>query len=126
MSQPLICLTLTGKTLKEDVEIIEKYREYIDVVELRADFLNDDERLRKFPAMSSVPCILTIRRRVDGGQFIEGEANRSVLLQRHFLSLIRILHAILHTLILKKISTFPVCRMRPQLMGSGSYAAYMT
>ncbi|MBP5444410.1 MAG: type I 3-dehydroquinate dehydratase [Treponema sp.] len=81
MSQPLICLTLTGKTLKEDVEIIEKYREYIDVVELRADFLNDDERLvlRKFPAMSSVPCILTIRRRVDGGQFIEGEANRSVL-----------------------------------------------
>ena len=81
MSQPLICLTLTGKTLKEDIDIINKYRNFIDVVELRADYLNDDERLviRKFPAMAGMPCILTIRRKVDGGQFLEGEANRSVL-----------------------------------------------
>ena len=81
MSQPLICLTLTGKTLKEDIDILEKYRNYIDVAELRADFLTDDERLviRKFPAMASIPCILTIRRNVDGGQFHEGEATRSVL-----------------------------------------------
>lgn len=81
MAQPLICLTLTGKTLKEDIEILEKYRNYIDVAELRADFLTDDERLeiRKFPAMAAFPCILTIRRNVDGGQFLEGEATRSVL-----------------------------------------------
>ena len=81
MAQPLICLTLTGKTLKEDIEILEKYRNYIDVAELRADFLTDDERLviRKFPAMAAFPCILTIRRKVDGGQFLEGEATRSVL-----------------------------------------------
>lgn len=81
MAQPLICLTLTGKTLKEDLEILDKYRNHIDVAELRADYLTDDERLviRKFPAMAAMPCILTIRRKIDGGQFMEGEATRSVL-----------------------------------------------
>ena len=45
MKQTQICLTLTGKTLKEDLEILEKYRPYVDMVELRGDFLQDDENL---------------------------------------------------------------------------------
>ena len=43
MAGPLICLTLTGKTLKEDVELVKKYAYCIDVVELRVDHLNEDE-----------------------------------------------------------------------------------
>ncbi len=81
MGQPLVCLTLTGKTLREDMEFIAKYRKYIDMVELRADFLDENERpfIRKFPSMAGLPCILTIRRKIDGGMFTDGEGARSVL-----------------------------------------------
>ena len=43
MSKPLICLCLTAPTVKEDLALIEKYRSYIDLVELRVDMLEDDE-----------------------------------------------------------------------------------
>lgn len=84
MGKPLICLTLTGKTLDEDLELVNKYRSFIDIVELRADFLSGDERLvaRKFPKMAGIPCILTLRRKIDGGKFIEGEAARTILFAR--------------------------------------------
>ena len=84
MSKPLICLCLTAKTMAEDLALIEKYREYIDVAELRADFLDDDERLnmRDFPSKAKIPCILTIRRTVDGGEYSEGEASRTTLFAR--------------------------------------------
>ena len=79
MARPLVCLCLTGKTLAEDVAIVKKYRQHIDAVELRADFLDEDERLhiRAFPALVDVPAILTVRRVVDGGTFREGEAARA-------------------------------------------------
>lgn len=84
MERPKICLTLTGQTLQDNLDIINKYRKYIDIAELRVDFLTEDERLlaRKFPSMAGLPCILTIRRQVDGGKFIEGEANRTTLFAR--------------------------------------------
>lgn len=84
MERPKICLCLTGKTLAEDMEILEKYRNWIDMVELRVDYLDRDERLhiRKFPQMAGIPCILTIRRKIDGGQFMEGEASRTMLFAR--------------------------------------------
>lgn len=84
MERPRICLCLTGKTLAEDMEILETYRNWIDMVELRVDFLEREERLhiRKFPKMAGIPCILTIRRRLDGGQFVEGEASRTMLFAR--------------------------------------------
>ena len=40
-----ICLCLNGKTIKEDLELVNKYRPYIDMVELRADYLDDEEKL---------------------------------------------------------------------------------
>ena len=84
MSKPLICLCLTAQTVAEDLALIEQYRKYIDLVELRVDFLDEDERLniRNFPALAKLPCILTIRRTVDGGNFSEGEASRSMLFAR--------------------------------------------
>lgn len=84
MEQTRICLTLTGKTLAENLATLNKYRSFIDLVELRADFLESDERLRvrEFPRLAGLPCILTLRRRVDGGEFIEGEAARTILFAR--------------------------------------------
>ncbi len=79
-----ICLVLTAPTLKEDLALVDLYRSWIDIAELRVDCLSPDERLhfRRFPEMSNIPCILTIRRKSDGGQFVEGEGSRTATLAR--------------------------------------------
>ncbi len=84
MAKPLICLCLTGKTIDEDLKIIERYKNYIDIAELRVDFLEEDERvnIRDFPTKAGLPCILTIRRVIDGGQYTDGEASRTTLFAR--------------------------------------------
>lgn len=82
--RPLVCLCLTGSTIAEDLQIAERYKPYIDIVELRVDFLEENERLniREFPSLVKIPCILTIRRVVDGGKYEEGEASRTMLFAR--------------------------------------------
>ena len=82
--RPKICLSLTGETIAEDLEILDRYRSFIDIAELRVDYLTKDERLyvRRFPEMAGLPCILTIRRRIDGGLYMEGEAARTTLFAR--------------------------------------------
>ncbi|MFA6506253.1 MAG: type I 3-dehydroquinate dehydratase [Treponemataceae bacterium] len=77
-----VCLCLTGKTLARDLEVLEKYRRWVDVAELRVDYLAPDERfhIRRFPRLAGIPTILTVRRKADGGRFIEGEGSRIVLL----------------------------------------------
>ena len=84
MNKPKICLCLTRSTLTENAAVLDKYRSLIDMAELRADYLNDDERLhiRRFPEMAGLPVILTIRRTIDGGRFREGEASRTTLMAR--------------------------------------------
>lgn len=79
-----IALCLTGRTIEEDLELIKQYKDYIDMVELRVDYLDDDEKLfiRKFPSLAKIPTILTIRRHCDGGKFCDGEANRTTLFAR--------------------------------------------
>ena len=84
MQSPKICLSLTCKTLREDVELIKKYRDYIDIAELRVDHLSEEEQLsvRNFPSMIDVPCILTIRRVQEGGVFSGNEFSRTTLFAR--------------------------------------------
>jgi 3-dehydroquinate dehydratase / shikimate dehydrogenase len=84
MKRPLICLTLTARTLEEDAALVNKYSQYIDIAELRVDFLDEDEGLyiRRFPLMVHVPCVLTIRRHIDGGEFMSGEISRTMLFAR--------------------------------------------
>ncbi|HPS43785.1 MAG TPA: type I 3-dehydroquinate dehydratase, partial [Treponemataceae bacterium] len=67
-----VCLVLNAPTLRENLALVDLYRHWIDVVELRVDCLSPDERLqfRGFPEMAGIPCILTIRRKSDGGQFV--------------------------------------------------------
>ena len=84
MERPKICLCLTETTIAKDLEILNSYRNWIDMVELRVDCLENDERLhiRKFPQLAGIPCILTIRRKTDGGFYVEGEASRTMLFAR--------------------------------------------
>jgi len=79
-----ICLCLTAKTIKRDIEILNKYRKFADLAELRVDCLDPDERLliRSFPELAGIPVILTIRRDVDGGYFSGGEGERVKLFAR--------------------------------------------
>lgn len=79
-----ICLVLSATTLKEDLALVELYRPWIDMAELRVDCLAPEERLhfRQFPSTANIPCILTIRRKSDGGRYVEGEGARIALLAR--------------------------------------------
>jgi len=73
-----ICLCLTAKTIERNLEILDKYRKYADMAELRVDCLEPNERflIRRFPEQTDMPVILTIRRDVDGGFFNSGEGAR--------------------------------------------------
>ena len=86
-AHPRICLTLTGKTIAEDLEQYKSQRYFTDMVELRVDLLKKSERakvaefstlLRDANAgMWQVPVILTFRKKCDGGAF-EGEESERV------------------------------------------------
>ena len=79
-----ICLCMTASTLKRNLEILDKYRKYTDMAELRVDCLDPDERLliRRFPEQAGMPVILVIRRNIDGGKFVGGEGARISLMAR--------------------------------------------
>lgn len=78
-ASPRICLTLTARTLAEDLGQYNSQRYFADMVELRADLLDETERARaaEFPAMVGVPAILTFRRRRDGGAFDGSDDERA-------------------------------------------------
>ena len=80
----LICLSLTGRSIAEDLAVLDLYRGQVDVAELRADYLDPSEKflIRSFPERAGLPCILTVRRKVDGGQFSEGEGVRLVMIAK--------------------------------------------
>ena len=83
-AHPRICLTLTGKTLDEDMEQYASQRYFTDMVELRVDLLKKGERakVREFPKMLAeaspwkVPVVLTFRKACDGGAFKGAEKER--------------------------------------------------
>lgn len=79
-----ICLTLTGSTLEKNAADVLRYNSHIDMAELRVDCLTEEEQLyaRRFPSMINVPCVLTIRRKSDGGEFTRGETSRTMLFGR--------------------------------------------
>jgi 3-dehydroquinate dehydratase/shikimate dehydrogenase len=81
---PLICLSLTAKTIAENLAVLERYRGKIDIAELRADLLDPSEAfaVRDFPVLANLPCILAVRRKCDGGNFVDGEGQRLVMLAK--------------------------------------------
>ena len=91
-AHPRICLTLTGKTLAEDLEQYKSQRYFTDMVELRVDLLKKSERAKAalFPAMLAeanagaplVPVVLTFRKKCDGGAFEGDESERVKFFQK--------------------------------------------
>lgn len=79
-----VCLCLTGRTIAENLAALEPHRGKIDLVELRADCLDPSEKfhLRSFPEQAGMPCLLTVRRRADGGYFDDGEGVRLVMIAK--------------------------------------------
>jgi len=79
-----ICLALTEGSLADDLALLEANRRHIDLVELRADFLEPAEmaRMASFPRLAGLPAILAIRRRSDGGRFAGSESERLGLLEQ--------------------------------------------
>jgi hypothetical protein len=85
-----ICLTLTGKTLEEDIEQYRSQRYFTDMVELRVDLLRKEERAKtaKFPEMLAkeaswkVPAVLTFRRVCDGGAYKGAEGERAKFFEK--------------------------------------------
>ena len=86
MNRPQLCLTLTGTSIQENYELVEKYKSEIDMVELRVDLLSSisTKDIGDFPAKIDFPCILTIRRTVDGGKYSDSEENRKLLFCKIF------------------------------------------
>ncbi|MGA2546833.1 MAG: type I 3-dehydroquinate dehydratase [Rectinemataceae bacterium] len=81
---PLVCLSLTARTIAENLAVLERYRGKIDIAELRADLLDPSEAfaVRDFPVLAGMPCILSVRRKCDGGGFVDGEGQRLVILAK--------------------------------------------
>ena len=79
-----VCLCLTGKTIAANLAALESQRSKIDIAELRADCLDPSEKflIRSFPEKAGLPCILTVRRRSDGGLFEDGEGVRLVMIAK--------------------------------------------
>lgn len=80
----MLCLTLMGETLKEDVEKVRKNRQFISLCELRLDCLAPKEiaLASSFPTMVDLPVILTCRRSSDGGKCMLADKERLSLLAK--------------------------------------------
>jgi 3-dehydroquinate dehydratase/shikimate dehydrogenase len=78
MKRCRICLSVIESTIEENIARINEFRDAIDLVELRADFLRQDEipHITRFPAKAGLPVILTLRRKSDGGKFAGNEGER--------------------------------------------------
>jgi 3-dehydroquinate dehydratase / shikimate dehydrogenase len=80
----MICLSTTHSTVDEAIDALRRNAAWLDLVELRADFLPESERQRigEFPGLAvkalgrPVPIICTLRRRRDGGHYDGSEAER--------------------------------------------------
>ncbi|MFW5797227.1 MAG: type I 3-dehydroquinate dehydratase [Spirochaetota bacterium] len=87
----MICLSLTRDTASEDLRDVRRNLAWIDLVELRVDRFSRTlpEVISRFPAelplrgrgQGRPPCILTIRRKEDGGDFSGSETERRELLE---------------------------------------------
>lgn len=74
----MICLTLTGKTIRENKILIQRYKPFIDMVELRFDFMEpaELENLVRMREAIHLPAIATFRKKSDGGNYQGNEGYR--------------------------------------------------
>ncbi len=79
----MICLTTTENTLTSTLKQVERNKEYIDIVELRLDMLDEAElaSAQIFPRLCPFPTIATFRRVSDGGKSTLSDKNRMIKLR---------------------------------------------
>lgn len=85
----MICLALTGATLREDLTLLQSHARRVDLAELRIDLLSADERagISGFPEQvrqalgRPLPLICSVRRTSDGGSFQGAESDRLATLE---------------------------------------------
>lgn len=77
MSLP-VCLVLSGRTLQENLENYDRFRAWVDMVEVRADKLAPEEwqKLGTWPLFGVCTNLLTLRRPEDGGDFSGSDQER--------------------------------------------------
>jgi len=81
----MICLTLTEKSIENNLLQYQKYNDLIDMVELRVDMLEGIvpvDSIIRFPDLCNKPVILTCRKVKDGGNYNLGERSRYNLLRK--------------------------------------------
>lgn len=79
----MICLTLSGPTILDNLKALADNKDYVDICELRLDLLSPSEvaKAAVFPSMVDIPVILTLRRVSDGGKCtLQEKARRSLLI----------------------------------------------
>ena len=80
----MICLTLSGPTIEDNLKALKANREYVDICELRLDLLTPEEQKKasSFPSLVDIPVILTLRRISDGGTCnLQEKARRGLLME---------------------------------------------
>ncbi|MBN2651147.1 MAG: type I 3-dehydroquinate dehydratase [Spirochaetales bacterium] len=67
----MIFLTLTERTISENLEQVKDCEACIRGLELRVDLLDADQLdlVYEFPSMVDLPVILTVRKKIDGGEY---------------------------------------------------------
>ena len=80
----MICLVLSETTIEENIKLLEQNRAYIDLAELRVDYLKENqyENIIPFSNNANIPLILTCRRTSDGGKFNKSEKERADILSK--------------------------------------------
>ncbi len=79
----MICLTTSEQTLTSALKQVERNKEYIDIVELRLDLLEERElaSAQIFPRLCGFPTIATFRRVSDGGASKLNDKTRMAILR---------------------------------------------
>ena len=69
-----LCLTLTEKSLDQDLLVLKRYRDSCDLAELRCDCLDPEEydRIASFPSEADFPLVLTCQEAGRRGIFPRG------------------------------------------------------
>ena len=73
MNNGKICVPVTGATVEEMIENVDRAAMFADVIELRIDSLNPEEiapffeRLREFPKLGDLSILITFRSKEQGG-----------------------------------------------------------
>ena len=80
----MICLTLSGPTIEDNLRALNDNKDYVDICELRLDLLSSSEvpKAVDFPTLVDIPVILTLRRVSDGGKCtLQEKARRNLLIE---------------------------------------------